>query len=64
MGAYCLASQMPLKLFQTLQVVVDGGSTPVKVFFRFRLQNLFPGADPPSVVKGKWLAVVLCVNSS
>jgi hypothetical protein len=41
-------------------VVVDGGSTPVKIFFRLRLQNLFPGVDPPSVEKGKWFAVVLC----
>ncbi len=41
-------------------VVIDGGLTPVKIFFRLRLQNLFPCVCPPSVVKGKRLAVVLC----
>ena len=29
-------------------------------FFRLRLQNLFPGVEPPFVAKGKWLAGVLC----
>jgi hypothetical protein len=42
------------------KVVYNGGHTPVKIFFRLRLQNLFPGVCPPSVAKGKWLAVVLC----
>ena len=32
----------------------------MKIFFRLRLQNIFPDVDPPSVAKGKWLAVVLC----
>ncbi len=41
-------------------VVLDGGHTPVKIIFRLRLQNLFPGVCPPSVTKGKWLAGVLC----
>ena len=43
-----------------LLVVYIGGHTPVKIFFRLRLQNLFPGVYPPIVVKGRWLAVVLC----
>jgi hypothetical protein len=42
------------------RVVLDGGHTPVKIFFCLRLQNLFPVVCPPSVAKGKWLAVVLC----
>jgi hypothetical protein len=41
-------------------VVIDGGHTPVKILFRLRLQNLFLDVCPPSVVKGKWRAVVLC----
>ena len=41
-------------------VVIDGGLTPVKIFFRLRLQNLSPGVCPPSVADGRWLAVVLC----
>ena len=40
-------------------VVYIGGHTPVKIFFRLRLQNLFPGVYPPIVADGKWLAVVL-----
>ncbi len=44
----------------SVSVVWDGASTPVKIFFRLRLQNLFPCVDPPSVAKGKWFAVVLC----
>ena len=40
-------------------VVIDGGLTPVKIFFRLRLQNLFSGVCPPIVADGKWLAVVL-----
>jgi hypothetical protein len=43
-----------------IRVVYDGRHTPVKIFFRLRLQNLFPGECLPSVVKCKWLAVVLC----
>jgi hypothetical protein len=40
-------------------VVYIGGLTPVKIFFRLRLQNLFSGVCPPIVADGKWLAVVL-----
>jgi hypothetical protein len=29
-----------------VKVVYVRGSTPVKIFFRLRLQNLFPGVDP------------------
>ena len=42
------------------RVVYIGGLTPVKIFFRLRLQNLFSGVCPPMVADGKWLAVVLC----
>jgi hypothetical protein len=45
------------------EVVIDGGLTPVKIFFRLRLQNLYPGVCPPSVAECKWLAVVLCCVS-
>ena len=41
------------------EVVIDGGLTPVKIFFRLRLQNLSPGVCPPMVADGRWLAVVL-----
>ena len=41
------------------RVVYIGGLTPVKIFFRLRLQNLFSGVYPPMVADGKWLAVVL-----
>jgi hypothetical protein len=41
------------------QVVYIGGLTPVKIFLRLRLQNLFPGVCPPMVAECKWLAVVL-----
>jgi hypothetical protein len=41
-------------------VVYIGGLTPVKTFFRLRLQNLFSGVCPPIVADGRWLAVVLC----
>ena len=40
-------------------VVYIGGLTPVKIFFRLRLQNLFPGVCPPMIAECKWLAVVL-----
>ena len=32
----------------------------MKIFFRLRLQNLFPSVCPPIVADGRWLAVVLC----
>ena len=41
-------------------VVYVRGCTPVKIFFRLRLQNLFPGVHPQTVADGKWFAVVLC----
>jgi hypothetical protein len=40
------------------KVVYIGGHTPVKIFFRLRLQNLFPSVYPPIVADGEWLAVV------
>ena len=40
-------------------VVYIGGLTPVKIFFRLRLQNLFPDVCPPMIAECKWLAVVL-----
>ena len=43
-----------------VQVVYIGGHTPVKIFFRLRLQNISPGVYPPMVADGGWLAVVLC----
>ena len=45
--------------WQSEGVVYIGGLTPVKIFFRLRLQNLFPGVCPPMVAECKWLAVVL-----
>ena len=48
------------RIFPIILVVIDGGLTPVKIFFRLRLQNLFSGVCPPSVADGRWLAVVLC----
>ena len=33
-------------------VVYIGGLTPVKIFFRLRLQNLFSGVCPPIVADG------------
>ena len=47
-------------MINAAQVVYIGGLTPVKIFFRLRLQNLFPGVCPPIVADGRWLAVVLC----
>ena len=44
---------------QATRVVYIGGLTPVKIFFRLRLQNLFPGVCPPMIAECKWLAVVL-----
>ncbi len=32
-----------------ITVVYIGGLTPVKIFLRLRLQNLFPGVCPPMV---------------
>ena len=47
------------QILSCLKVVYIGGLTPVKIFFRLRLQNLFPGVCPPMVAECKWLAVVL-----
>ena len=51
---------MPIHV--AFRVVYIGGLTPVKIFLRLRLQNLFPGVCPPMIAECKWLAVVLwCV---
>ena len=53
-----MTSEELVLAMSTMQVVYIGGHTPVKIFFRLRLQNLFPGVYPPIVADGKWLAVV------
>jgi hypothetical protein len=57
MDIYVLSVQPVLGRVES--VVYIGGLTPVKIFFRLRLQNLFTGVCPPMVAECKWLAVVL-----
>ena len=41
------------------RVVIGCRYTPVKIFLRLRLQNLFSGVWRHPVADGRWLAVVL-----
>ncbi len=50
-----ISSQNPTHI-----VVYVRGCTPLKIFFRLRLQNLFPSVHPRTVADGRWRAVVLC----